>query len=175
IVMAVAVLLTAWLVPTMNVFGNEVGGKKQLTDKTKQDEAKRNLEKALATVNSIPKAVADEESVKLAKQELETLLKQPIKDPAQANRSALKALQDVNDAIKQQIKDNQKFATAQNDAKMFRGMAPPADEKGPVADAQRSLAKGDFAQAIEDVKSTVEKFDKMDEKEKEKAAEQMKQ
>jgi hypothetical protein len=175
LIVAFGAFLTAWLMRPLDLFGHQQIQKKQLAEQRAADDARKNIEKALATVNSMPKAVADDEAIQLAKQDLKALLEQPIKDPAKANRTALKTLQDVNDAIKAKIQDNQKFADAANDAKMFKSLQPPSNETGPVADAQRALAKGDFSKAIDDIDSAVKNFEKMDKKEQGKAAEQMKQ
>jgi len=69
------------------------------------------------------------------------MLNAPIRDPGKTKRSAARALADVDQALKQAIAKNQDYATAENDAKAFKSMNAAADEKGPVADAQRHLAK----------------------------------
>src|SRR5437764_1319348 len=97
----------------------------------------------------------------------------PIKDPAGANRTALKALQDAQDALKQQVRENAKYAEAQNEAKMMRNLNPAPDEKGPVADARREISKGNFMDATKKLEDMVAKFDQLDEKQKEEAAKQM--
>ena len=51
---------------------------------------------------------------------------------------------DSPQALKQQIGNNQKVADAENEAKVFKSLSPASDEKGPVAEAQRKIAKGDF-------------------------------
>src|SRR5205085_6941997 len=81
----------------------------------------------------------------------------------------------VSEAIKQQIAEDQRFAAAQNDSKLFRSMSPPSDEKGPVADAHRALAKGDFQEAINQIKQATEKFDSMPPEQQKQTIQQMKQ
>ena len=78
---------------------------------------------------------ANDVTARIVFDQLSKQLNQPINDPAQARRTAAKALQDINEAIKQQVKNNSKFAEAQQDAKMVRQLQVPQDEKGPVADA----------------------------------------
>lgn len=164
------------MLPEFDLFGRREVARKKAVEVAKVESAKKTVREALAKVESVAKAMpADDEIAKNAKQQLEALINNPGKDPEATKRSALKAMQDMNDAIKEKIKDNQKFADAQNDAKMLRSIAPPADEKGPVADAHRAIAKGEFAKAVDDLQKAVENFDKMDEKEKEKAAQQMQQ
>lgn len=170
----VCVALTAWLVDPMDLFGKEAERKRQIDDQAKVEQTRKVVEQALATVNAIPKAAVDEQAIKLAKQDLEALLNQPMKDSALAHRTAMKALQDVDKAVAEKIKNSQRFANAQNDAKMFKSMSAPSNEQGPVADAHRAIAKGDFTNAVNKIDEAVKKFDQMDDKEKEKAAQQMK-
>ena len=173
---AVALLaLWAYSMDPVDLFGKEEQRKQLAEEKQRIEQAERVVREALATVESVAKAAPDNEVIKIAKEDLADLLKQPIHDPQKANRTAMKALQDVQEAIKSEVQKNQRYAEAQNDAKMFRSMTPPTDEKGPVADAHRAIAKGDFAKAVQELEKAVENFDKMDQKEKEKAAEQMKQ
>jgi len=171
---ALAAFLTAQLMKPMDLFGKQEQQKKMLAEQVKQQDAKKVVEQALAQVNAVPKGVADNEKVQLAKRDLELMLNAPMKNPEQTKRNAAKALQEVGDALKEQIKNNQRYAEAQMDAKMFKSAMPPSDEKGPVADAQRKLAKGNFGEAINELNDAVKKFDKMDQNEQEKAAEQMK-
>jgi len=172
---ALVALVTARYMSPLDLFGKEEQRKKQAQQQAKSEDARKTVESALATVNSVPRAVADAEAIKLAKADLQNLLNQPIRDADQAKRSALKALQDVSAAIKQQIDSGKEFAQAQNDAKMFKQLQQPAAGEGPVADAQRAMAKGDFSEAMTQLEQAVEKFDKMDEAAKKQAAEQMKQ
>ena len=172
-VVAIA-LLTNWLLKPMDLFGRKEAQRKQLEAQAKVEQATKTLQNALAVVSAVPPAMQQNEQIKLAKEGLVQQLNQGIKDPARADRTAAKALQDVNEAIKEQIKQNQKYAEAQNEAKMFSAMQVPTDEKGPVADAQRQIAKGNFSEAVNELNEVAEKFDKMAKKEQEKAAEQMK-
>jgi len=171
---AVAAFLTAQLMKPMDLFGKAEQQKKMVAEQIKQQDAKKVVEQALAQVNAVPKGVADNEKVQLAKRDLELMLHAPMKNPEQTKRNAAKALQDVGEALKDQIKNNQRYAEAQMDAKMFKSALPPSDEKGPIADAQRQLAKGNFGEALQELNDAVKKFDKMDQKEQEKAADQMK-
>lgn len=168
--------LTAWLMGPVDLFAKSETHVVAQTTQQKQDEAKKQLKDALAIVNAVPDAVAQSEQVKLAKQDLTAMLNKGAIEPESAKRSAAKALQDLNEAIKQQVKTNQKFADAQQDAKLFKQLASkPITESGPIADAQRSLAKGDFSAAVEDIEEAVKNFDKKDEKEQQKTIDQMKQ
>ena len=171
---ALVVLLTAWLLPTnLDLFGREAQRKHLAEEQAKRDVAKKKVEEALAVVNSYPKTMQNAEAIQIAKRDLEKMLSQPITDPAQANRTAFKALEQSNEALKEEIKRNEKFAMAQASDKMLRSMNPPNDEQGPVADAQRDIAKGDFSKAVENLNDVANKFDKMSDADQKKAAQQM--
>ncbi len=172
----VAVWLTHAFLGPQNLFAAPAQvTKKNETHQQSVKQAKDVVKSALATVEQAPKAVADDEKIALAKKELERALSMADKDPIAAKRTALKAQQEMQDAIKQKIKENQKFAEAQNNDKMLKAISsPPQDEKGPVADAHRAMAKGDFTAAIDELSKAVENFDKMEKKDQDKAADQMK-
>ncbi len=169
---ALAALLTLWL-PSMDLLGREQVINKQKQEQAKAEDARKVVQQALARVNAMPKGVADDEIIKRAQRDLTHMMNQPIHDPDATKRSASKALQDVGEAIKQQIAGSQRFADAQSDSKAFKSLLPSDDEKGPVADAQRSIAKGDLDKAVQELDKSVEKFDKMSEDEKKKSADQM--
>jgi hypothetical protein len=168
----VALATWHWLSP-MDLFGREQKIRKQAEQTAKVDQAKKTLKDAMAQVAMVAQKAPDTDQIKLAKEVAMQQLNQPMTDPAQARRTAAKALQDINEAIKQQVKNSAKFAEAQQDAKMVRQLQVPQDEKGPVADAQRAVAKGDFTAAVDELTKLSENFDKMDKKDQEKAAQQM--
>jgi hypothetical protein len=167
-----ALCLWAWL-PEMDLAGHKEEQKKIAFETEQKQEAKKVVETALAAVNAVPKSMQEDETIKIARRDLENLASAKITDSAAARRSALKALEQTQEAIKQKIASNQKYAEAQNQAKMFQSMGAPVNEKGPVADAQRAMIKGDFSEAIDDLQKTVDNFDKMNEQEKKDAANQM--
>jgi hypothetical protein len=172
-VVLAAFLTFVWL-PSMDLFGREQALNKQKLEQAKAEDAKKVVQQALARVNATPKGSADDEILKRAKSDLANLINQPMHDPEQVKRSAAKALQDVGEAIKQQMSSSQRFADAQSDAKAFKSLLPADDEKGPVADAQRAIAKGDLDKAVDELNKATDKFDKMTEEEQKKAADQMK-
>ena len=171
---AVLVLMTHLLLPKMDLFGKEKERLVENTQKKEMQEAKKAVERALQViVQTEAKGVADEETIKQAKRDLEPLINAPIKDPEKAKRSAARALSDLDQALKDKIANNQRIADVESNNQAFKSLMPPSDEKGPVAEAQRNIAKGNFEQAVEDISKAVDKFDKMDEAEQKKAAEQM--
>lgn len=174
--MAVAGLaLLATLLPNVDLFGREAQRQQLVDQEQKRVDARHVVEKALATVSSYPKSLQSEQAIQIAQKELKNLLDQPIKDPAQASRSAYKALEEANEAVKEEIKKNQQYANAQSDKQMFQTLDPPPGAQGPVADAQRELAKGNFDKASEQIDKAAEKFNQMSEEQKQKAAQQMQQ
>lgn len=158
-----------------DLFGKAEQQKKEHQKQAAVEEAQKSVESALATVEAIPRAVANDEAIRLAKSDLLNLKNQPIKDPEQAKRSAAKALQDVNEALKQKISGMQELSDAKMAEKMFKQLQQPSGGEGPVADAHKAMVQGQFEQAVQQLDEAIEKFDKMDEQEQQKAAEQMKQ
>lgn len=174
LVIGMIAFLTALYLPAMDLFGRVEEQKKQARVVEQRKNAENVVKRAIATVEAVPRSVADNEAIKNAKIELNKLMNAPIKDPQQANRTAMKAMQDVQKALSQEVERNAKFAETQDAMKNFnRNLQPAQNEKGPVADAQRELAKGNFTEAINQLDAAVKNFDKMDKKEQEKAAQQM--
>ncbi|HEX8339452.1 MAG TPA: hypothetical protein VF624_00955 [Tepidisphaeraceae bacterium] len=142
-------------------------------DQKAQEQAQKVVKQAIAAIDMAPKSVAEKESIKIAKAELRELSTSKNVDPAAANRKALSALQDVKDALKQQVEKNQKFADAKDNLKSLEKLQPDKGDNGPVADAQRELAKGNFDGAVGKLDEAVKKFDAMDDAQKQQSAKQM--
>lgn len=175
IVVALAAVLAYWLIDPMQLFGREEKQRQQMAQQQKIEAAKKTLEKALATVNAMPAIAQNQETIRLAKAEIQAMLAQPITDPAKATRTAVKALQDVNEALKQQVKSSARYAQAQNEMKLLRSMQAPVEGQGPIAEAHRAIAKGEFTAAIDELSKAIENFDKMDQQQQKQAAQQMQQ
>lgn len=172
---ALLVLLSAWLLPSFDLFGVQAAKQKKAElAVSKREHAEHVVRQAIAQIEATPRTSSNAEPLKLARQELADLLKHPINDPEAVQKKAESALKDV-DAIKEKIKENQRYAEAQNQIQALKSLSMPEDEKGPVADAARNIAKGNFSDAVENIQEAVNKFQKMDPKEQEKAAEQMAQ
>jgi hypothetical protein len=163
----------AYFVSPLDLFGKESKQEQQMAETKKQEEAKKALATAYVKVEAAAKASPDNVAIQNAKKDLEALLQAPPKDPLSAQRSAMKALQDTRDAVTQKIQDSQAFANAKNDERMFRSMTPAANETGPVAEAQKAMAQGDFSKAMKELSKATENFDKMEKKDQEKASRQM--
>jgi hypothetical protein len=172
---AIAFVLASYVAP-LDLFGRQAAIKRLQVQQQKVEFSKKQLEDALAVVNSVPKSLADADAVKVAKQELTAQLARNIDDPAKASRTALKALEDVDAAVKQQIKTNAQYAQAKADEKMWRSIGEqPITDDGPVNEVRKELSQGNFSQAVDDLSKVVNNFDKMDKKDQDKAAQQMQQ
>ncbi len=171
--MAVAVVLTAWLVPA-RANREMVGGVAMTPAERARANAQETMKRALAEIAAAPPQVQEDAQIQTAKREIEALLRKPIMEPAKAKATAQKALENV-ESIKDKIKDAQQFAQAQNEMKTFRSMPGPQDNSTPVGKAHQEIKDGKFTEAVQDLTAAVKKFDQMDKKDQEKAAEQMKQ
>jgi hypothetical protein len=172
---ALAAVLSFHYIDPLNFFDRREKQQQAQIEQQKIDKARQNVEKALATVATMPPSLANNEAIQLAKADLTAMLKEPIKDADKANRTAVRALQDVQDAIKDQVKNSSKYAEAQNQAKMLRSMQRPMEGQGPVSDAHRAITESKFDEAVQDLEKLVENFDKMDKSDQQKATQQMQQ
>lgn len=175
VAIALLAFVLSQLLTPLDLMGKKASQAQQLAQAQQQAEVQRVLRDALVQVRSIAHGIEDSDKIRQAERDLQELLANPPQDIARANRSALKALQDTQDAIKQQIEQSQSFAQAEQDRKLFQGMIPPSQQTGPVADARRAMARGDFSQAIDDLKELAENFDKLDEEQKDQVTQQMQQ
>src|ERR1019366_1496328 len=129
------VLFTIWLLPSFDLFGRQAKHEALAEQQVKRDEAKKTVERALATVSSYPKALQSDQAIQMARKDLEALLNKPIADPDRATRTAFKALEQSNDALKEEIRKSSQYAIAKSNEKMLKSLNPPTDAQGPVADA----------------------------------------
>jgi hypothetical protein len=173
IVMAIVMLLTGKMLQPLDLFGRKAQAARVQEQQRQESKATQEAKKALAIIESAPPAVQKEEKIQLAAKNLKEFLAKPVKDPTTVTRTAQNALEDVK-AQAQKIKELQQAAKAMNDMKQWKELSKqPIDESGPVGKAQSELAKGEFTKAIDLLKKTVDNFDKMEQKDKDKAADQM--
>ncbi|MCC6423635.1 MAG: hypothetical protein IT447_09180 [Phycisphaerales bacterium] len=172
--LAILAVLAAKFIRPMDLLGHEQQRVAEAQDQKQAEESKKEIEQALARMDSMPVEVANDPKVKEARRELEEMLKSPPKDPVQARLAAQKALQDVRDSLKRKIDQSQNYANAQQDRKQFSQLSSTGED-GLVAQAQRDLANGDFQSANNHLQQAVNDFGKMNESQKEEAARQMKQ
>ncbi len=163
------------LIEPRNIFASETPkvAIKKSEESKETKEAREKIKQALEVLEMQPKGVVEKENIQIAKASLMELARSQNIDPESAKRKAQSALQDVNKAIKEHIKDNQKFADAKNNQRMMEKLEPGPEDKGPIAEAQRQLAQGNVSGAMEKLDETVKKFDQMNDEQKEKAAQQM--
>jgi hypothetical protein len=171
----VLALLARGFIDPMNLFNRKEIAAKQAAEQAKVEEARKNVERAIARIDAMPKVAGSEEALQIAKAELTAMLNQPTIDPSKANRTAVKALQDLNEALKEQAKTNAKYAQAQNEMKMLKSMQKPMEGQGPVADAHRAIVDGNFSEAIDELTKAIENFEKMDKEQQQQVAQQMQQ
>ena len=111
---AVGVVLVSLLIPKADLFHLEASRQKKIEIAHHDHaQAEKAMKEALVQLDGAPKAVADTEQMKLARQDLADALKRPVDDPVAAQKKAENALQEM-ESIKQQIKDEGKFADAKN-------------------------------------------------------------
>jgi hypothetical protein len=158
------------------LFASDDGAAKQTqAQKEKQSaDTRKLLNKAIAEIDSMPpSSPADQVKIEAARQELANLRQNPVHDEAATQRSALKAMEDMQ-SIKDKIKEiNAKVVQARNDSELFKNMGKPLDDNGPLSDVQKDIQKGDFGKAAQDVGSAVSNFDKMKPQDQQKTAEDM--
>lgn len=171
---ALVAFLTAWLLQPMDLLGRKAQAKQLEIEKTRDADVQREVKAAIAKIEAAPPAVKNDEKIQMAARELKNLVGKRVKDPSGASRKAQDALESVK-AQAQKIKQMQNAAQALNEMQAWKELAKkPIDESGPVGKAQSALAKGEFSKAIDLLKTTVDNFDKMEKKDQDKAAEQMK-
>jgi hypothetical protein len=173
IVFAVA-LGVAYLMPTVNLFGQKTSAIKKPETEAAQQAAKEAVARAIAAVDAMPKSSQNSDEFRKLVAELHEFNKAPkLDDPSRANRRALQALQEVNNEAAKEWDKAKKYAEAQNS--LMQSLQPPDDAKGPVGEARKEISKGNFDQASAKLEDAVKNFDKMDQKAKEDAAKQMEQ
>lgn len=172
--LALCAFLLAWFVTPLNLFAKDPTLAKKTPTAVAQQSAKEAVARAVAAVDAMPKSGQTTDEFRKLVAELRDLNKAPkIDDPARANRRALQALQEINDQATKEWDRAKKYAEAQNS--LMKSLEPPDDAKGPVGDARRDIAKGNFNAAESKLEEAVKNFDKMSKKDKEDAAKQMAQ
>lgn len=169
---AVVAVLTHLLVPQWDVLGREQAKLQQATARMQAEDARKKVEKALVEVEQMPKVLANDPSIKAAREELRALLDKPIDDPTAASTTAQRALQDAQ-ALRDRIKDNQHVADAEAQRKMLNNMLTSNKPFEQLEAAKQSLAKSDFAAAAQAMQLAAEKFQNSDEGTREEMSKEM--
>jgi hypothetical protein len=158
--LAVALLAISalWWMPALDLAGTAEARQQQAQADAGLEKSRQVLREALVQIDAMPKTETTEEAIRNARQNLDAILKTPPKDPDSARRTALQALQDVNEAMKEEVRKNQAFAQAAKNEQLLGGLMPSPSDRGPVSDAQRALAQGDYSEAVKKLQQSVEQF-----------------
>jgi hypothetical protein len=171
---AVAILaLLSLRIDPMNLFDRREKAAKAEQEQAQVEAAKENVKRALATVDRMATSSVDPEAIKLARADLQAMLAPSMNDAAKMNRTAARAMQDLDQAIKQQIKNSANYALTQDTMKAMRMNQKPVEGQGPVADAHRAIVEAKFTEAIDELEAAINNFEKMDKKQQQEAAQQM--
>jgi hypothetical protein len=176
ITLTVVTLLTAKFLPAYPLFADDDAARKhdQLIKDNKTADARKMVAKAIAEIDNTPALTsADAVKIETARRELQELQGKPIHDEVAAQRSAQKAMEDMQ-AIKDKVKEiHDKALQAKNDSELFKTIGPPIDDAGPMGEVSKDIAKGDFGKAAQDVESAVKHFDQEKPEDQQKTAEDM--
>ena len=174
--MILLALLTAYLLPEFDLFGVQSRrvARAAIIDQS-QAQARETVRKAIAEIAAAPKVITDKQDIKLAVADLQAMQNKPDIDPTHAKNTAEKAMQELQQAMKDRVKKNSEYVQAQQEVKEFSKLSPPSDDTGPVADAQKAIAQGKYDEAVADLSKAVNNFDKMTQKDQQKTAQQTKQ
>jgi hypothetical protein len=168
------VLIIALFLPRFDLFGRQAKLALAQHQALQRQQAQEQAKNVLASVNSLPPALKNQQKVELAKSELQHVLDQPLADPSVVKLTAMKAQEEAETAKQEEIKTNQAYAQAMADKAVFNSLNPGMDDKGPVADASRAIANADFSKAVDALQSLPQKFGSMTPEEQKKATDQMK-
>jgi hypothetical protein len=174
--MILLALLTAYLLPEFDLFGVQSRrvAKAAIVDQA-QAQARETVRKAIAEIAAAPKIITDKQDIKLAVADLQAMQNKPDIDPTHAKNTADKAMQELQQAMKDRVKKNSEYVQAQQEVKEFSKLSPPSDDTGPVADAQKAIAQGKYDEAVADLSKAVNNFEKMTPKDQQQTAQQTKQ
>jgi hypothetical protein len=169
-----AAALGVWAMSPMDLFGHREAVKAAMAVQSKKiDDVTATLRKVEAAVDSAPASVANLPEIKKAHIVINDLLNHPMQNPDQARRDALDALQQMQAAIKEEIKNNSDFAAAQDDAQTFSNLSSSDDPSTPIGAAQQDMKNGNFTSAVKDIQAAVQKFDKSTPEQQKDQAQQM--
>ena len=169
---AVLALLAAQFLPTFDVLGREEKQQAKKQQEMRIAQSQQILKEAIVKIDSMPKAMQDNEQIRIAKEMLSLEMKNAPADPAKASRRVVEALSKVDDALKKKVAETQRQAQMEKNM-MNASMNPPVDAKGPVAEAHRKIVEGKYEEAMKDLEKAVNDFEKLAKDDQKKAAEQV--
>lgn len=168
-----ALLLTHWLMPHYNLLGRGEADRAQQLEQQKRLEARQILEAMARTIAQAEATLGRTEAIERARQQLAELGQLAARDPDAAARRAAAAQVDLQDRLREQARNSRQFAQAQENQRQLRNNLRAPSESGPIAEAHRSMAQGDFRQALQQLQDAVSNFDRQPEEQKKHAAGQM--
>lgn len=159
---------------TYDVFGREEKAQIAKVEAAKQEEAQKQIEQVLTQIAMAPADIQGQDDIQLARQKLQDLQHQAMRDAGVAQRTAAKAQESLKDAqaFKEKIKNAQNFAKAQANQKVLASLEESQD-KTPVSEVMKDIKSGDLDKAIDRMSQLAKDFDKMDQEEQKQAADQM--
>lgn len=171
VVLSIVAVLSYFLIDPMNLFSRRQRALQQAMHQQKVEDARMTLQQALASVQSMPALPGVQPALQKAANELQAALDQPIDDPDKAKRTAVRVLQDVWQALKEQTQTQQ--AQAQAQSAMLRSLQDEQDQPGPLDNVRQAMSQEDFNRAADALGRAVENFAAMDKSEQRRAATQM--
>ncbi len=163
--------ITDAYLPRWDLLGREEQKREAAVIERQRTAAEKALRDARAEVLAIPRILQDEKALASARREIEALLNEEIKDPAQAMKVAQNALREA-EAARQKIADMQRYANAELQKQAFKPLAEQPD--GMLAEVQKLLGEGNFDNAAQKLRQMVNEFSAADPDRKEQMANEMK-
>lgn len=160
-----------WLVPPIQwSTAGPAANKPPAADPVQAAEARKIINDALVKVEAAAKAMPADENLKAIMADLKEQLKTPPKDPPSARLTAMNKLTEAAEAMNRKLTEDKLAAMARENEKLFKMLGDAPQDKGPVGDLQRDLAKNDLAKAEQDLSKLLDNFDKMNDAEKQNTA-----
>jgi hypothetical protein len=172
VAVAVLALLAAMFMPSFDPFGRRGTTQARQQEQARLAQSEQILKEAIVKIESVPRAMQDNDQIRIAREMLQTELKNVPADPAIASRRVIEALSKVDDALKQKVAEAQRHAQIEKNM-MSSSLNPPVDARGPVAEAHRKMVQGKYEEALDDLKNTINDFDKLAREDQKQAADQM--
>jgi hypothetical protein len=165
--------LTHWLLPQYDLLRRDEAEQVELAKVQQQRQADQQIAAIARTIEAAEAQLANAETLRDAKQALEGLRQLAARDPEAASRRAAAVQKDLDEQLREQIRNSEQFARAQADQRLFQNNVAAPTETGPVADAHRALSQGDFRGATSELQRAVQNFANASPQQRQQQAEQM--
>jgi len=163
ILLSLAALLTAWLLPSLDLFGHAQHQQDLLAASQKQQVQNQEVKKEIAVISPLTRPSVAPEAVKLA-QEAQDLLAHSEDDPARTNATVASKMSDAADILKKIADTNARYRIAQQNEELLKNMADAPDDGTPMSKVQNEIKSQNFDQATTDLAKAIGQFDKLDPK-----------